>query len=207
MHFYRLSHSELVGIKKVTVCSSLRLLKPKCPIEYRAIKRSSINLTRILFQYIYFSYTMKTSNILRVLRIILVILPEHQSDTKVFTMTMEILPEPTSNKLCGNPDGGRSCNKVLKLKNFKKDENASFQEQEKYEHVGPKVTSTQDGKRSQDGDKRLYSADDLKKLKDYMQVKLKGISLSLKSKDHYAYHKLYSKSQDHKQRPKAFIEC
>ncbi|GJX88368.1 putative reverse transcriptase domain-containing protein [Tanacetum coccineum] len=27
---------------------------------------------------------------------------EHQSDTKVFTMTMEILPEPTSNKLCGS---------------------------------------------------------------------------------------------------------
>ncbi|GKC01833.1 hypothetical protein Tco_0993443 [Tanacetum coccineum] len=26
--------------------------------------------------------------------------PKHQSDTKVFTMTMEILPEPTSNKLC-----------------------------------------------------------------------------------------------------------
>ncbi|GKC45424.1 hypothetical protein Tco_1063146 [Tanacetum coccineum] len=44
---------------------------------------------------------MKTSNNLRVLRIILVILPEHQSDTKVFTMIMEILPEPTSNKLCG----------------------------------------------------------------------------------------------------------
>ncbi|GJX19377.1 hypothetical protein Tco_0222054, partial [Tanacetum coccineum] len=44
---------------------------------------------------------MKTSNILRVLRIIPVILPEHQSDTKVFTMTMEILPEPTSNKLYG----------------------------------------------------------------------------------------------------------
>ncbi|GJZ93292.1 hypothetical protein Tco_0665357 [Tanacetum coccineum] len=40
------------------------------------------------------------NNNLRVLRIILVILPEHQSDTKVFTMTMEILPEPTSNKLC-----------------------------------------------------------------------------------------------------------
>ncbi|GKB76917.1 hypothetical protein Tco_0943812 [Tanacetum coccineum] len=43
-----------------------------------------------------------TSNILRVLRIILVILPENQSDTKVFTMTIEILPEPTSNKLCGS---------------------------------------------------------------------------------------------------------
>ncbi|GJV35916.1 hypothetical protein Tco_1408393 [Tanacetum coccineum] len=26
--------------------------------------------------------------------------PKQQSDTKVFTMTMEILPEPTSNKLC-----------------------------------------------------------------------------------------------------------
>ncbi|GKA22537.1 hypothetical protein Tco_0708499 [Tanacetum coccineum] len=51
------------------------------------------------------SHTVKTSNKLRVLCIILDILPEHQSDTKVFTMMMEILPEPTSNKLCGNPDG------------------------------------------------------------------------------------------------------
>ncbi|GJT31274.1 hypothetical protein Tco_0911549 [Tanacetum coccineum] len=42
---------------------------------------------------------MKTSNILRVLRIILVVLPEHPSDTKVLTMKMEILLEPTSNKL------------------------------------------------------------------------------------------------------------
>ncbi|GJY60994.1 hypothetical protein Tco_0461651 [Tanacetum coccineum] len=39
------------------------------------------------------------SFIIRVLRIILVILPEHPSDTKVFTMKMEILLEPTSNKL------------------------------------------------------------------------------------------------------------
>ncbi|GKD18651.1 hypothetical protein Tco_1207809, partial [Tanacetum coccineum] len=37
--------------------------------------------------------------ILRVLRIILVVLPEHLSDTKVLTMKMEILLEPTSNKL------------------------------------------------------------------------------------------------------------
>ncbi|GJU64943.1 hypothetical protein Tco_1246778 [Tanacetum coccineum] len=36
---------------------------------------------------------------LRVLRIILVVLPEHPSDTKVLTMKMEILLEPTSNKL------------------------------------------------------------------------------------------------------------
>ncbi|GJZ03689.1 hypothetical protein Tco_0536964 [Tanacetum coccineum] len=42
---------------------------------------------------------MITSKILRVLRIILVVLPEHPSDTKVLTMKMEILLEPTSNKL------------------------------------------------------------------------------------------------------------
>ncbi|GKA37676.1 hypothetical protein Tco_0724241 [Tanacetum coccineum] len=47
------------------------------------------------------SHNVKTRKISRVLRIILVIFPEHQSDTKVFTMTMEILPDPTSNKLCG----------------------------------------------------------------------------------------------------------
>ncbi|GJW40585.1 hypothetical protein Tco_0066430 [Tanacetum coccineum] len=39
------------------------------------------------------------SKILRVLRIILVVLPEHPSDTKVLTMKMEILLELTSNKL------------------------------------------------------------------------------------------------------------
>ncbi|GJX54820.1 hypothetical protein Tco_0283189 [Tanacetum coccineum] len=120
---------------------------------------------------------------------------EHQSDTKVFTMTMENLPEPTSNKLCGsetlsywlthtvlsalrrsgNLDGGSSCNEVLKLKNFKKDVYTSFQNQEKYEHVGLKVISTQDGKRSQDDDdKRLCLVDDLKEAQVYIQVKLKG---------------------------------
>nr|GEU77279.1 uncharacterized mitochondrial protein AtMg00810-like [Tanacetum cinerariifolium] len=31
---------------------------------------------------------------------------EHQSDTRVFTMTIEILPEPTSNKLCGSAVSG-----------------------------------------------------------------------------------------------------
>nr|GEX05942.1 hypothetical protein [Tanacetum cinerariifolium] len=30
---------------------------------------------------------------------------QHQSDTKVFKVTMEILPDPTSNKLCGRPNG------------------------------------------------------------------------------------------------------
>ncbi|GJR41388.1 hypothetical protein Tco_1217072 [Tanacetum coccineum] len=79
---------------------------------------------------------------------------------------------------------------VLELKNFKKDDYKSFQDQEKYEHVGQKVTSTQDGKISQ----------------DHMQVKLKGTSSSLKSKDHYAYHKLKDKIQDHEQRSKTFVE-
>ncbi|GJS30250.1 hypothetical protein Tco_0490870 [Tanacetum coccineum] len=37
--------------------------------------------------------------IIRVLHIILVVLPEHPSDSYVFTMKMEILLEPTSNKL------------------------------------------------------------------------------------------------------------
>ncbi|GKA70039.1 hypothetical protein Tco_0776103, partial [Tanacetum coccineum] len=32
----------------------------------------------------------------------------HQSDTKVFTMMMEILPEPTSNKLCGRLKAARN---------------------------------------------------------------------------------------------------
>ncbi|GJW36848.1 hypothetical protein Tco_0059768 [Tanacetum coccineum] len=35
-HFYQLSHSDLVGIEKLEVCSSLRLLKLKCTIESRA---------------------------------------------------------------------------------------------------------------------------------------------------------------------------
>nr|GEU49577.1 retrovirus-related Pol polyprotein from transposon TNT 1-94 [Tanacetum cinerariifolium] len=82
----------------VAVRSILRSLKPKRTIESRA-KRSSINLIRTLFQYTCLSHTVKTRIILRVLRIILVILPEHPSDTKVFTMKMEILLETTSNKL------------------------------------------------------------------------------------------------------------
>ncbi|GKE69308.1 hypothetical protein Tco_1527380, partial [Tanacetum coccineum] len=37
--------------------------------------------------------------------------------------------------------------------------------QQQYEHVNPKVTSTQDGKRSQDDDSRLCLVDDLKVIK------------------------------------------
>ncbi|GJU47646.1 hypothetical protein Tco_1204912 [Tanacetum coccineum] len=42
---------------------------------------------------------MTTNKILRVIRIILVVLPEHQSDTYVFTMKMEILSVSTSNSI------------------------------------------------------------------------------------------------------------
>ncbi|GKD60135.1 hypothetical protein Tco_1297644, partial [Tanacetum coccineum] len=39
----------------------------------------------------------------------------HQSDTKVITITMEILPEPTSNKLCGrfNTSAGNPIKDIL----------------------------------------------------------------------------------------------
>nr|GEV38643.1 Gag-Pol polyprotein [Tanacetum cinerariifolium] len=68
-------------------------------IESRAIKRSIINLNRT--QSMYNTCCSSYNNIwyLRVLRIILEILPEHLSNTQVFTMKMEILLEPTSNKL------------------------------------------------------------------------------------------------------------
>ncbi|GJR55849.1 retrovirus-related pol polyprotein from transposon TNT 1-94 [Tanacetum coccineum] len=81
------------------------------------------------------------------------------------------------------------------------------EDQEKYEHVSLKVTSTQDGKISQDDDSRLYLVDDLKEAQVHIEVKLKGTSSGLKSKDRYAYHKLKEKIQDHEQRLKTFIEC
>nr|GEW96850.1 hypothetical protein [Tanacetum cinerariifolium] len=59
-----------------------------------------------------------------------------------------------------------------------KDENTSFQEQEKYEHVCLKVTSTKDGKRSQDDEKRLYLIDDLKEA----QVHIGSLLLMLTNK-------------------------
>ncbi|GKD08523.1 hypothetical protein Tco_1188208 [Tanacetum coccineum] len=44
----------------------------------------------------------------------------------------------------------------------------SFQDQEKYEHVGPQDTRPQDGERSQDDDQRLDLADDLMKAQDHI---------------------------------------
>ncbi|GKA71145.1 hypothetical protein Tco_0777284 [Tanacetum coccineum] len=58
-----------------------------------------IPLIRTLFHITCSSHNVKTRIIIRVLRIILVVFPEHPSDTYVFTMKMEILLEPTSSKL------------------------------------------------------------------------------------------------------------
>ncbi|GJX13232.1 hypothetical protein Tco_0204990 [Tanacetum coccineum] len=93
--------------------------------------------------------------------------PEHQSDTQVITVKMKILLEPTSNKLmverfdtsAGNPvkeillklnlpdhrilkDGGevKEFQERCLIQAFKK------KKQQQYEHVGPKVTSSKDGK-------------------------------------------------------------
>nr|GEW99330.1 retrotransposon protein, putative, unclassified [Tanacetum cinerariifolium] len=84
------------------------------------------------------------------------------------------------------PDGGNSWSRkspihtcsyptdiLLKLKNFKKYDFTSFQDKERYEHVDLKITSTQDGKRSQYDDKRLYLAGDLRMTQDHKQFKIK----------------------------------
>nr|GEY82353.1 hypothetical protein [Tanacetum cinerariifolium] len=84
----------------VAVSSSLRLLKPKMhKLSLELIRDPIINLIRT--QSTYNTCCSSYNNIWykRVLRIILEILPEHPSDTKVFTVKMEILLEPTSNKL------------------------------------------------------------------------------------------------------------
>nr|GEV94275.1 retrovirus-related Pol polyprotein from transposon TNT 1-94 [Tanacetum cinerariifolium] len=83
-----------------------------------------------------------------VLRIILEILPEHLSDTYVFTMKMEILLEPSSNKLL--------VGRLL----------ASFQDDAKYEHGG-QDTRLQGGKDDQDEkDKDLKISNEKTKSKD-----------------------------------------
>ncbi|GJW48737.1 hypothetical protein Tco_0080383 [Tanacetum coccineum] len=51
-----------------------------------------------------------------------------------------------------------------------------------YEHVGPEVTRSQEGKRSQNDDKRLCLVDDLKEAQIHIQVKHVRTSSSLKSK-------------------------
>nr|GEW22983.1 retrovirus-related Pol polyprotein from transposon TNT 1-94 [Tanacetum cinerariifolium] len=72
--------------------------------------------------------------------------------------------------------------KVLKLKNIKKDGYTCFHHQEQYEHVGPQVRRSQEGKRSQDDDKILCLVDDLKEVLNHIHIKSKP-----KVNDHYIY--------------------
>ncbi|GJT46525.1 hypothetical protein Tco_0955240 [Tanacetum coccineum] len=101
----------------------------------------------------------------RVLRSILVIVPEHPSDNYVFTMKMEILLEPASNKLLDSyKDGYGDASFQLEsdslqhahaqtTKTYQVYQGrllASFQDDEKYEHVG-QDTRSQGCKDDQDG--------------------------------------------------------
>ncbi|GKE16799.1 hypothetical protein Tco_1424376, partial [Tanacetum coccineum] len=75
---------------------------------------------------------------------------------------------------------------VLKLKNIKKDGYTHFQTQEQYEHVGPEVTRSQEGKRSQDDNKRLCLVDDLKEFKITF-MSSQRYNPKPKVKDHYIH--------------------
>nr|GEU85595.1 hypothetical protein [Tanacetum cinerariifolium] len=77
------------------------------------------------------------------------------------------------------------CDEVLKLKKIKKDGYTRFQHQEQYEHVGLEVTRSQEGKRSQDDDKRLCLIDDLKKVQDSHTSQACYNKLKPKVNDHY----------------------
>ncbi|GJU09973.1 hypothetical protein Tco_1132369 [Tanacetum coccineum] len=102
----------------------------------------------------------------RVLRIILVILPEHPSDTKVFTVKMEILLEPASNKLLvGNntlswkPCQGDSLNLPYHRIHKDGDGDASFQlESDSLPHAHAQTTKTY----YKHQDSRIMKAQELK---------------------------------------------
>nr|GEW29035.1 ribonuclease H-like domain-containing protein [Tanacetum cinerariifolium] len=84
----------------VAVTSSLRLLKPNAhKLSLEPIRDPIINLIRTLSMYNTCCSPYNNIWYQRVLRIFLENLPEHPSDTKVFTVKMKILLEPTSNKL------------------------------------------------------------------------------------------------------------
>ncbi|GKD69762.1 hypothetical protein Tco_1323852 [Tanacetum coccineum] len=90
---------------------------------------------------------------------------------------------------------------VLNLKNFKKDTTLKLfksTNQERYEHVSPEVTSSQDGK------KRLCLVDDLTVLKITLSQTSqdKGTSSSLKSKITTTIHKLKIEVKDYELRTK-----
>ncbi|GJW66786.1 putative reverse transcriptase domain-containing protein [Tanacetum coccineum] len=90
-----------------------------------------------------------------------------QSDTKVFTMTMEILPEPTSNKLCER--------RSVKVKELQ--ERCLIQAFNLKKSMSMLVRKSQVHKTaiiSQDDDKRLCLVDDLKEVQYFSKIDLRS---------------------------------
>ncbi|GJT63581.1 hypothetical protein Tco_1015061 [Tanacetum coccineum] len=102
------------------------------------------------------------SNDLRVLRIILVILPEHQSDTKVIHND-DGNPSRANIKQALGSEIVTHWFTLTVLSALTRSGNENMLKQ--YKHVGPKVTRSQEDKRLQDDVKRLCLVDDLKRKK------------------------------------------
>ncbi|GJT54221.1 hypothetical protein Tco_0989275 [Tanacetum coccineum] len=95
----------------------------------------------------------------RVLRIILVIVPEHPSDTYVLTMKMEILLEPTSNKLLVEDPTLEAGNPVKEDSHKDGDGDALFQlKSDSLPHAHAQTTKTYYKHR----DSRIMKAQELK---------------------------------------------
>ncbi|GJT70834.1 hypothetical protein Tco_1030120 [Tanacetum coccineum] len=108
--------------------------------------------------------------------------PEHLSDTYVFTMKMEILLEPTSNKLMVGKQGDSDVytledpTLILEILSRRFFLRLNLPDH-RYEHAGP-VVKAQDGERPQVDDQRLDLADDLKEA----QVHISSTIISHKTK-------------------------
>ncbi|GKC08107.1 hypothetical protein Tco_0999717 [Tanacetum coccineum] len=108
-------------------------------------------------------------------------------------MKMEILLEPTSNKLMVDPHGFEGYLKmVVELTNLKKEVALMFFKtsiQERYEHDGSEITNPQDGKVSRWQSfkmaKRWCLVDDLKMLKITMSNTSSRNKLNPEINDHY----------------------
>ncbi|GJX37827.1 hypothetical protein Tco_0251130 [Tanacetum coccineum] len=99
-------------------------------------------------------------------------LPDHRSiltDSKILKDGGEVKEFQRSFRHSDTERLSRS-DEVLKLKNFKKDATLKLfksTNQERYEHVGPEVTSSQDGQGHKMAKKRLCLVDDLKDAASY----------------------------------------